>query len=136
MDDGHTSRSGTNIRLMRPYYTSGIELTISRCSAMISGGGEIWYGDPPYYVKLIGPPGTLAGDILRLERDLPRYDCDLEIIGDDIHETERKLLLMVDDSEDVDPDLWRIAARKFPNYPLLHSTPKSILLNVQHINEK
>ena len=39
-------------------------------SAMIPGGGEIWYGDPPYYVKLIGPPGTLAGDILRLESDL------------------------------------------------------------------
>ena len=50
---------------------------------MIPGGGEIWYGDPPpYYVKLIGPPGTLAGDILRLESDLPRYDCDLEIIGE------------------------------------------------------
>ena len=71
---------------------------------MISGGGEIWYGDPPYYVKLIGPPGTLAGDILRLESDLPRYDCDLEIIGDDIHETERKLLLMAEDVDD-DPDL-------------------------------
>ena len=40
-------------------------------SAMIPGGGEIWYGDPPpYYVKLIGPPETLAGDILRLESDL------------------------------------------------------------------
>ena len=72
-------------------------------SNMLPGGGEIWYGsrNPPYYVKLIGAPGTLAGDILRLKSDLPRYDCDLEIINDDIHETYRKLKVY----EDVDPDL-------------------------------
>ena len=70
-------------------------------SIILPGGGEIWYGEPPYYVKLIGPPGTLAGDIKRLKCDLPRYDCDLEIIGDDIHETERKLYV----HNDVDPDL-------------------------------
>lgn len=72
-------------------------------SAVLSGGSEIWYGDsdPPYYVKPIGAPGTLAGDIRILKSDLPRYDCDLEIIEDDIHETERKLMVY----EDVDPDL-------------------------------
>jgi len=36
----------------------------------LSGGTEIWYGDVPYYVKLVGIPGTLAGDILRLKSDL------------------------------------------------------------------
>ena len=70
-------------------------------SAVLPDGGEIWYGDPPYYVKLVGPPGTLAGDIFRLKSDLPRYDCDLEIIEDDIHETERKLMM----EADVDPYL-------------------------------
>ena len=33
-----------------------------------------------------------------------RYDCDLEIIGDDIHETERKLMEVMDE-DDIDPDL-------------------------------
>ena len=58
-------------------------------SAMLPDGGKIWYWNSPYYVKLIGAPGTLAGDILRVEAtlksDLPRYDCDLEIVEDDIH---------------------------------------------------
>ena len=41
---------------------------------MLPGGGEIWYGtrNPLYYVKLIGAPGTLAGDILRWKSDLPQ----------------------------------------------------------------
>ena len=33
----------------------------------ILGGGEVWYGDPPYYMKLVGAPGTLAGNILRMK---------------------------------------------------------------------
>ena len=28
----------------------------------IPGGGEVWYGDQPYYVKLVGAPGTLAAE--------------------------------------------------------------------------
>jgi len=68
---------------------------------MLPGGGEIWYGEPPYYVRLVGAPGTLAGDILRLKKDLPRYNCDLEIIGDNVRESERKPMVY----ETVDPDL-------------------------------
>ena len=67
----------------------------------IPGGGEVWYGDPPYYVKLVGAPGTLAGDILRMKADLPRYNCDLEIMGNDVREVERKSLSYYE----VDPDL-------------------------------
>ena len=52
-------------------------------------------------MKLIGPSGTLAGDISRLKSDLPPYNCDLEIIGDDVGKTERKLIVF----EDVDPEL-------------------------------
>ena len=70
-------------------------------SFILPGGSEIWYGDPPYYLKLIGAPGTLAGDIMLLRSDLPRYNCDLEIIGDDVRDTERKP--MVD--QEVDPDI-------------------------------
>jgi serine/threonine protein kinase len=71
-------------------------------SAILPGGVEIWYGDPPYYLKLIGAPGILAGDIMRLKIDLPRYHCDLEIIGDDFRDTERKPPTVY---EEVDPDL-------------------------------
>ncbi|KAF8199734.1 kinase-like domain-containing protein [Pholiota molesta] len=73
---------------------------------ILPGGGEIWYGDmpdAPYYVKLIGEPGTLASDILRLKVELPRYNCDLQVIGNDVHEAERKPF--VDPDEEVDPDL-------------------------------
>jgi serine/threonine protein kinase len=95
-------------------------------SAMIPGGGEIWYGDPPCYVKLVGVPGTLAGDILRLKGDLPRYNCDLEIIGDNVSETERKPTVFegVDpDLEDCSNDLAKLplvafdAAKHFTKYP-------------------
>ncbi|PPQ69694.1 hypothetical protein CVT26_001653 [Gymnopilus dilepis] len=74
--------------------------TVKR-SAVIPGGGEIWYGEPAYYVKLIGASGTLAGDILCTKRDLPRYDCDLAIVGNDVRETERKAI----DVDEFDPDL-------------------------------
>ena len=72
----------------------------------IPGGDEIWYNSRDddnvlYYVKLIGGPGTLAGDILRWKVDLPRYNCDLEIIGNDVREVERKLC----EYDEVDPDL-------------------------------
>ena len=70
-------------------------------SNYLPGGTEIWYGDAPYYVKLVGAPGTLAGDILRLKSDLPRYHCDLEIIGNDAREAERKAI----ECEEVDPDI-------------------------------
>ncbi|KAF8965775.1 kinase-like domain-containing protein [Flammula alnicola] len=75
--------------------------SLMRDSGVLPGGGEIWYGDAPYYVKLIGDPGSLAWNILRLKADLPRYNCDLEIIGNDVRETERKPMAY----EDIDPDL-------------------------------
>ena len=67
----------------------------------IHDGGEVWYGDPPYYVKLIGAPGTLAGDILRWKSDLPRYNFCLEIIGNQVREVEWKQW----EYDEVDPDL-------------------------------
>ena len=86
----------------------------------------------PYYVKLVGIPGTLAGDILRLKSDLPRYNCHLEIIGNDVRKVERenhgcmtRLTLTS-----------RIAARKLPSYPPSHSTPKNISKSAQHTNKK
>ncbi|KJA19603.1 hypothetical protein HYPSUDRAFT_1094713, partial [Hypholoma sublateritium FD-334 SS-4] len=45
--------------------------------------------------------GTLAGAILRLKGDLPRYSCDLEIVGNDVRNTEKKPITF----EDVDPDI-------------------------------
>lgn len=56
----------------------------------IPGGYEVWYpeSEPRHYVKLCGPPNTLAGRIVRLQEDLPRYHCHLEIIGDDVNEVE------------------------------------------------
>ena len=72
-----------------------------RGADFIHNGGEVWYGDPPYYVKLIGAPGTLAGDILRWKADLPRYNCCLEIIGNQVREVERKQW----EYDEVDPDL-------------------------------
>ncbi|KAF8899924.1 hypothetical protein CPB84DRAFT_1747667 [Gymnopilus junonius] len=71
-------------------------------SAVLSGGGEIWYGEPSYYVKLIGGSGTLASDILLVKSDLPRYNCDLEILGNDVRETVQKAMA---GEEGVDPDL-------------------------------
>ena len=75
----------------------------SKCADFIPGGCEIWYGDPPYYLKLIGAPGTLAGDIMRNRADLPRYNCDLEIIGNDVREVKRKPTPY--DEDGADPDL-------------------------------
>jgi hypothetical protein len=59
---------------------------------IIPGGYEIWYGEALFYLKLVGPPGTLAGDILQMTVDIPRYDCDLEIIGNEVRGTEGKPL--------------------------------------------
>jgi serine/threonine protein kinase len=52
-------------------------------------------------VKLVGASGTLAGDILWLKSDLSRYHCDLEIIGNDVREAERKAI----ECEEADPDI-------------------------------
>jgi len=70
-----------------------------RSAHLLSGGCEIWYGESAYYVKLIGPPGTLAGDILWLKSDLPRYDCNLEIIENEIREIERKFMVIEETSK-------------------------------------
>ncbi|ESK93100.1 cmgc family protein kinase [Moniliophthora roreri MCA 2997] len=46
---------------------------------------EFWYGNPPFYVSILNPaPGTLAGDLLTLSRDIPSafYDQNVEINGD------------------------------------------------------
>ena len=46
--------------------------------------------------------GTLARDILRMKADdLPRYSCDLEVIGNDLREVEQKSMPY----DEVDPDL-------------------------------
>ena len=73
----------------------------SKGANLIPGGMENWYGDLPYYVKIIGAPGTLAGDILRWKSDLPRYNCDLQIIGNEVREMEWKPWTY----DGVDPDL-------------------------------
>ena len=110
-----------------PYFVS------SKRADFIPGGCEIWYGDPPYYLKLIGAPGTLAGDIMRIKADLPRYNCDPEIIGNDVREVERKSMPYDEGRVDLTS---RIAARKLPNYPSSHSTPKSISRNPQHTSKR
>ncbi|KAF9473543.1 kinase-like protein [Pholiota conissans] len=76
------------------------------------GCAEIWYYDSPdrerrqeYYVKLEGKPGTLAHNILIFRADLPKYNCHLEIIGDEIKETKHKVYVGLEEqlsSEDED----------------------------------
>ena len=75
----------------------------------VPGGQEIWYGDAPYYVKLIaGAPGSLAWNIIHLEADLPRYNCDLEIVGNDVREVERKPKPVFNDDEDCNEELSKL----------------------------
>lgn len=85
----------------------------------LPGGTEIWYGDVPYYVKLVGTPGTLAGDILRLKSDLPRYNCHLEIIGNDVREVEREPW----EYDDVDPNL-EDCSKEVAKLPLIAFDPE------------
>ncbi|TDL29940.1 kinase-like protein [Rickenella mellea] len=89
---------------------------------MIPGGWELWYGEPTgpyYYLKIVGPPGTLAGDILRCEKDLPIYQSDREIIGDDDRETNKK----TPPSEDeCDPDL-EDCSEEVAKLPLIEVDP-------------
>lgn len=47
---------------------------------------EFWYGDGPFYVRLLNFDGTLAGDIIRFEKDIPQYGVNLEINGDAVKE--------------------------------------------------
>ncbi|OCH92255.1 kinase-like protein [Obba rivulosa] len=64
-------------------------------------GAEVWYGaGPQYYVRIIDVPGKLSGDILRFHRDIPRYECNLEVIGDVVREIEFKSMDEVDHSLD------------------------------------
>ncbi|GBE81646.1 hypothetical protein SCP_0400170 [Sparassis crispa] len=51
---------------------------------------HVWYGDAPYYVRIVDVPNALSGDILRYKADLPRYNCHLEIIGNSVREIELK----------------------------------------------
>ena len=50
-------------------------------------GTQVWYGpeEQPNYVRPIDIPYTLAYEIIRRRKDIPRYGCNLEIIGDVIH---------------------------------------------------
>jgi hypothetical protein len=50
-------------------------------------GTQVWYGpeEQPNYVRLIDTPNTLAYEIVRRRNDIPRYGCNLEIVGDVIH---------------------------------------------------
>ncbi|KAL6301651.1 kinase-like domain-containing protein [Sparassis latifolia] len=51
---------------------------------------HVWYGDAPYYVRIVDVPGALSGDILRYKADLPRYDCHLDVVGDTVREIDFK----------------------------------------------
>lgn len=51
-------------------------------------GIEVWYGpeDQLNYVRLIDAPNTLAYDVIRHRKDIPFYGCNLEIVGDVVHQ--------------------------------------------------
>jgi hypothetical protein len=61
---------------------------------------EVWYGEKPYYVRLIPERGTLAGDIARFKADLPEYGVDLEIVGDDKRFATYKEYIEPEDEDD------------------------------------
>ena len=70
---------------------------------------EVWYGEMLYYVKLvITSRSSLAWNI-----DLPRYDCDVEIIGENVHETERKPVLKLDPIEDCSEEVANLPVIAF-----------------------
>jgi hypothetical protein len=71
----------------------------------VPDGLKVWYDKALYYVMIIGYPGTLGGDILERKKDLPRYDCHLKIIDDDVYDTwqETPPFGIAGDAED--PDL-------------------------------
>ena len=78
---------------------------------------EVWYGEMLYYVKLvISSRSSLAWNIVHHEADLPRYDCDLEIIGDNVRETERKPVFKLDPIED--------CSEEIANLPVIASDPE------------
>ncbi|TDL29943.1 kinase-like protein [Rickenella mellea] len=97
-------------------------LSIKNCVA-IPGGCEFWHGseEATYYLKIFGPPGTIAGDILRCERDLPTEysDVDREIIGDIVRKTSRK---EPPPDEDHDPDL-EDCSEEVAKLPLIDCDP-------------
>ena len=68
---------------------------------------RFWFDDGTelgQYVQLFHLPGTLSGDILRLERNLPQKQCHFEIKGDVIRTLEicpAHPLPIEDDFEDV-----------------------------------
>jgi len=49
---------------------------------------QLWYGDAPYYLKIVDIPDTVSGNILRYKADLPKYNCHLEIHGNSVKEIE------------------------------------------------
>ncbi|EMD38035.1 hypothetical protein CERSUDRAFT_113173 [Gelatoporia subvermispora B] len=66
----------------------------------VPGGMVVYYGAAPFYVYLVDVPDTLSGDILRGRRDLPRYDCHLKIIGDEVTEVEFEAPLQLREDDD------------------------------------
>ncbi|KAF8878993.1 hypothetical protein CPB84DRAFT_1877498, partial [Gymnopilus junonius] len=68
--------------------------------------------------------------ILRLKSDLPRHNCNLEIIGNDVPIRGRNRLCMRTLTL-----ISRTAARKLPNYPLSHSTDKHFSKNPTYKKE-
>jgi len=61
---------------------------------------ELWYGDKPYYVRLVPERGTLAGDIARFKADLPEYSVDLEIVGNDKRSIVHKEYIETEEEDD------------------------------------
>ncbi|EMD38038.1 hypothetical protein CERSUDRAFT_82272 [Gelatoporia subvermispora B] len=81
-----------------------------------STGAEVWYGAAPeYYVRIVDIPDKLSGDILRYKCDIPQYDCNLEIIGDDVYEIEYKPKPAEEPSREIEED----AKELFHTLPLI-----------------
>jgi hypothetical protein len=66
-----------------------------------------WYEPSGQCIRLADIPGTLSGDVLRLQRNLPLLDGDHEIIGDQIRPLKNAPPLPEpdDDSEELGPVL-------------------------------
>jgi serine/threonine protein kinase len=85
-------------------------------------GIEVWYGpeDQPNYVRLIGSPNTLAYDVIRHRKDIPFYGCNLEIVGDVVHQ-DIDFKPFVDDAL-IDPD-DEDCQKKINVLPIVHFDP-------------
>jgi hypothetical protein len=104
-------------------------------------GIEVWYGpeDQPNYVRLIGPLNTLAYDVIRRRKDIPFYGCNLEIVGDVVHQDiDFKPFVdnaLIDpDDEDCQEKTSRLVFEKHPRDLLVAATMnrgKNRVLNIK-----